>query len=150
MRLFKHGSSLAIVIPDNIIQRRLLKEGEELEFIDVDENFIALVKKTNLKNKIENKINEKTTLQPSKPIIEAVISEKNKNIPSFLIIDNEIEAREFSRRYENEIREKILNGVRSFDKKFYIIRNDYFEDLSKKIITLIEKNEMKLDDICQA
>ncbi len=149
MRLFKHGSSLAIVIPDNIVQRRILKEGEELEFVEIDDGIIALIKKTYLKNKIDDKITGSSTFVPASSRLATGNYEKNKNIPSFMIIDNEIEAKDFSRKYENEIRDKILNGVRSFDKKFYIIRNDYFEELSKKIIPLIKKNEMKLEDLCQ-
>lgn len=149
MRLFRHGSSLAIVIPDNIVQRRILKEGDELEFIEIDEGTVALIKKSHLKNKIDDKINGNITFVSASSRLLAGNYEKNKNIPSFMIIDNEIEAKEFSRTYENEIRDKILNGVRSFDKKFYIIRNDYFEELSRKIIPLIKKNEMKLEDLCQ-
>lgn len=150
MRLFKHGSSLAIVIPDSLIQRRKLKEGEELEVIEIDDEIIALVTKTSIKSKIDSKLNEKYSTPKANEIQTPTHSvERNrKELPAFLIIDNEIEAREFSRQYENQIKEKILTGVRSFDKKFYIIRNDYFDELSKKIISLIKKNEMKLEDIC--
>ncbi len=51
----------------------------------------------------------------------------------FWVIEDENEAREFSRRYEEEIRRGNIIAVRGFDGKFYAVRRDVFENVKKRL-----------------
>ncbi len=70
-------------------------------------------------------------------------------LPGVSLLSSEREAKEFSKRYEREIKEGRLLGIRGFDKKYYVIRKDYFDKYSQLILKLLEKGPLTLDEIAK-
>ena len=162
MRLFKHGDSLAIVVPDSITRAAGLKEGEELEFFQTDKGVFVLLTKNVLSQQVKESIiadlvtktgshkitppsptPTPVTLQPpTMPAAAPVVLARNPLGPKgFIVIDTELEAKQLSNRLEKEIKSGDVVGVRGFDKKFYIVSTALYQSLAPKIENLLKNKD---------
>ncbi|MFH1750857.1 MAG: AbrB/MazE/SpoVT family DNA-binding domain-containing protein [Candidatus Micrarchaeota archaeon] len=165
MRTFKHGESLAIVIPEKVRQALAISENEEFEFFEVDKGTLILISKKNLKDRtIKSVISDLVKIsgegRSGTDSINQALPSASENEPAskaggflekgFLVVAIEEEARRLSKQYEKEIKTNEIMGVRGFDKKFYIVSAPYFKQNYPKIMKAIGSRELALRDISLA
>jgi bifunctional DNA-binding transcriptional regulator/antitoxin component of YhaV-PrlF toxin-antitoxin module len=139
MRFFKHGESLAIVLPESLRKALGIKENDEYEFIQLEEGVIALVKKQVLEEKMKRQVAPVFSAKFStKPSTSSAAPFPPELEHGYRIIENELEARNLSKRFEREIKSGLIKGVRGFDKRFYVVSMDFYGALSEKILAALE------------
>ncbi len=152
MRFFKHGESLAIVLPEKLKKSSDVKQENEYEFFEVEKGTFILISKENLEEQTKGSIYGK--LLKHEHIEKEQQVEKPGDISllskGFAVILNEEEARNLSQKLEKEIKAKNVLGVRGFDKKFYIVSIDFFKHNASKIIKLLGSRELSLKEISTA
>ena len=166
MRFFKHGDSLAIVLPEKLRKNSGAKEGDEYEFLELDNDVFALVSKEKIEKEAKQsvlalmlkKISEKDTgvfssgeQFASSVVPKAAVAASNlvsSLLPNgYAVIETEDEAKKFSSRLEQQIRSKEILGVRAFDKKFYVATAEYYGSVSPKIFSVISEKDSGLSEI---
>ncbi|MFH1257402.1 MAG: hypothetical protein V1658_00530 [Candidatus Micrarchaeota archaeon] len=162
MRFFKHGDSLAIVLPEKLRKNSEIKEDEDYEFFEAEKGTFILISRKNLeeqtkKSVIANLLNGKdeAAIAIKEGNIEAVggntlqmDGEASLKSKGFAVINSEEEARRISQQLEKQIKSNEIMGVRGFDKKFYIITAQYYKQNAPKILKTIGSREITLKDIC--
>ncbi|MFH0971637.1 MAG: hypothetical protein V1835_03655 [Candidatus Micrarchaeota archaeon] len=168
MRFFKHGDSLAIVLPEKLRKGSEVKEDEEYEFFEAEKGTFILISKGNLEGLAKKSVwadlvkgsamqnpqgtEQKQTLQITgpKPVVgltDDAEPEKLIATRGFAVISAEEEARRISKLFEKEIKANEVMGVRGFDKKFYIVSGQFFRQNAFKILKMMGSKEMALKDI---
>ncbi|MEK6954640.1 MAG: AbrB/MazE/SpoVT family DNA-binding domain-containing protein [Candidatus Micrarchaeota archaeon] len=177
MRIYKHGDSLAIVLPEKIRKSSEMKEGDEYELFELEKGSFVMVSKGNLEDaakksaiallirgqeKKEEFADGKIPLdgadpqkgRPSNPSSSVPANQIAQTDPSlgkgYMVIASEEEAKQISMKYEKEIKSGEIMGVRGFDKKFYIVAAPYFRLGRQNILAAIGSREMGLRDIALA
>jgi hypothetical protein len=178
MRFFKHGDVLAITLPESLRAQSKVREGDEYEWFEVEPGFFALVEKTKLGGQVKQSFTvtlvkkafeaasvaeEKTggTVAPLRaeggraPI---GFSSGGSQAPAkqeleergFTIIQNEVEAKALSVALESDIKRGAVRGVRGFDKKYYIVAQDYLQELTPKIRKILAERPLAVGAIAAA
>ena len=111
MRVFKHGDAIAIVIPDSLAKKSSLREGEELEFFEVEPRVFILASKQKIAELAKNTFYPKQTTAPESVLKKTLFAK------GFLSIENEFQAREASREFAKEISSRAVLSATSFDKR---------------------------------
>ena len=124
MRLFKHGDVLAVTVPESLRKKLKLKEGDDYAFVELTTGVLALV--------------DRGLIDKVKP--------KPKTSADYLILNNEVEARQLSVSIAQKIKSGEVIGVRGFDKRFYIVSRDYLNK-TKSIIKEAVGNGADLNSI---
>ncbi len=165
MRFFKHGDSLAIVLPEKARKSSSVTENDEFEFLELEPGVFILVSESKLKEKLKRsallELLKKTSpalAPPSSP--NAPIPSHSSPVPApgfggamgaserkalerdgFLVVDNEAQARVLSQALERDIKSGDVIGVRAFDKKFYIVTSAFHAKLSALLLPLLKQGD---------
>ncbi|MEM0475845.1 MAG: hypothetical protein QW343_03555 [Candidatus Norongarragalinales archaeon] len=180
MRFFKHGDVLAITLPESLRAQSRVREGDEYEWFEVEPGFFALVEKTRLNGQVKQSFAvtlvkkafeaasvaaEKTggTVAPLRAEggfapRGALAGGTEKTEPGkreleergFTIIQNEAEAKALSVALESDIKRGAVRGVRGFDKKYYVVSQDYLQEVAPKIRRALAERPLALGAIAAA
>ncbi|MBI5226404.1 hypothetical protein HY994_04160 [Candidatus Micrarchaeota archaeon] len=63
----------------------------------------------------------------------------------YLVLDNEMDAKGFSHRFESQIKGGDIKGVRGFDKKFYLASRAYIETFADKLLVALKEPKTVAD-----
>lgn len=137
MRLFKHGDSLAIVVPDVICKKLNLKENTELEFFEVENGLFVAATREYVAGKL------KKTIAPLLQVASTSNAAKVPAVvkPQLLTFSSEGEARVASQKVEQFIRKGEMLAVFGIDKKYYLVSSEFFEKISAKLSPVLEKEK---------
>lgn len=80
---------------------------------------------------------------------------QNENIEKlekegFIVLSTEAEAAAVSLALEDSVRHGLVLGTRAFNKKFYIILRDFFNDNSGKILKSLKEGPKSIDELAKA
>lgn len=217
MKVLKYKESLHVFFPENVAKEMQLKEGDELDFIELKKGRFFVVKKEELggivkkalgleegitdgekaflnyittyfKPNERNPYNLRKNLSKeqltmlnnliskgfvalvkdedgnmvyhiNKDVFHEILTYKKEGDWDYLIVD-ELGAEEISKRYENDIKNGTIMGVRGFDKNFYVVRSNFYGLVAEKIKKMLKNstksveqisNELKVDkNACKA
>ncbi|MFH0713251.1 MAG: AbrB/MazE/SpoVT family DNA-binding domain-containing protein [Candidatus Micrarchaeota archaeon] len=135
MRLFKHGDSLAIVVPDAICKKLNLKENTELEFFEVENGLFVAATKEYIAEKLKKTIAPLLQVASAASKVPAVVK------PQLLTFSSEGEARVASQKVEQFMRKGEMLAVFGIDKKYYLVSSEFFEKISAKLSPVLEKEK---------
>lgn len=162
MRFFKFGESLAFSLPESIRKKYSISEKDEFEFVDLEDGLFILAKKDKLNNLLKEKIASKLPAEetPVRQVVSPVassakptgfvarlVSELNKN--GFVVVFNEPEAKQVSSFLEEQVRGGQVFGVRGFDKKYYILKRDFFEAIAPSVARVLAGKDADPQTICR-
>ena len=119
MRLFKHGNSLAIVVPDNLCKKLGLSDNSDLEFFEVEPGVMVLATRQFLESCV------KTAVQPV------------LKISDLQVFSTEPVAREASKKIELQLRKGEVIAAFGSDKKYYLITNELYARVVAKVLPLL-------------
>lgn len=68
----------------------------------------------------------------------------------YVIIENEVEARDASLRLEQELRTGEVLGTRGFDKKYYVAQKRFYSAWNEKIRPFLKEKMLNLDQVAEA
>ncbi len=134
MRLFKHGDSLAIVIPEAVCKKNSLKDGSELEFFEVEPGLVVLASRENIQNKLKKAVEPAMS---KSPLVVAPPAKPPAPLPSLLVFSTEAEARVASSKLESQLARGEMLAVLGSDKKYYLISADFYNKTAAKIAPLL-------------
>ena len=150
MRLFKHGDSLALVMPPALVAKLNARENQEFEFFELDEGVLVLAKKETLAKQVKSKAladiarllgsggsSSPASASPAPAVV----------LPPLTVFASEAEAKIVAKKFEQQLKTGELIGVAGSDKKVYILSAAFYSATSAKISPLIEK-EKSLGEIC--
>lgn len=128
--------------------QQLVKEGRIIKF-KLSKKYAKAVyrareeieKKKRKFEKIENKEKSKAK--------EAMHNTFALQRDGFQVIENEEEARNASQIFEEEIRQGLILGLKAFDGKYYVIKKELLDNVSKKIIGLLKEKQMTLQELSE-
>jgi hypothetical protein len=129
-----------------------LKDGDEMEFFENEKGVFILISKSVLTDQVKKSILAELAIKASGktatgvPVLPAAqpIQASRGNplgVKGYLVIDNELEAKQLSMRLEKEIKGGEIIGVRGFDKKFYIVSTSLYQNLGPRIETLLKDKQ---------
>jgi hypothetical protein len=169
MRFFKHGESIAVVLPEKLRKGSEVKEDEDYEFFELEKGSFLLISRKNLEEQQRKSViaellkgqGQKTEGQegatpsgknPASPENSKAANPDSNSEASllgrgFAVIVNEEDARSISKQFEKEIKANDIMGVRGFDKKFYIVTAPYYRQNYPRILKAIGSREMGLKDV---
>ncbi len=169
MRFFRHGDSLAIVLPEPLRKSHGVAEGEEYEFFEAERGVFVLVSRKILAQRSARdavaKLNALLSPQSGqanaqvsvRPVVQQAQPAKREfafgspewkiEKEGFAVIENELEAKRVSQLLESEIKAGKVMGVRGFDKKFYVVSSALHGALSEKISKALSQKNMALPEI---
>lgn len=131
MRLFKHGNSLAVVVPEPLCKKLNLAEESELEFFEVEPGLLALASREYIRDNLKKTVGTfvSKALPPS--------GQKPVAVPSLLVFSTEAEARVASAKLEPQVSKGQVLAVFGSDKKYYLISLDFYNKTAAKIAPLL-------------
>jgi len=172
MRFFKHGAVLAISLPESLRQKLGVTEDDEYDFVQIQPGVLALVKKGQnpSADKVRQNVgssafrpaaampsnapaaaprlamaaNKPTASTPSKPGSLAA-TQTALDRQGFLVLSTEDEAKDFSHRYESQIKAGDIKGIRGFDKKFYLASRAYSDAYADKLLVALKEPKTAAD-----
>lgn len=69
----------------------------------------------------------------------------------FVVLSNEVDAKEASMWLESDVKAGRVLGIRGFDKKYYIVTRDFYDRLNKKLLKeLSEKKEKSITEVSES
>ncbi|MBU1197171.1 hypothetical protein KJ765_01525 [Candidatus Micrarchaeota archaeon] len=161
MRFFRHGDSLAIVLPEKLRQSASVKENDEFEFFELSLGLFALVEKRQLEERVKknvftellSRLSEEAprsasivapVRSPTPPVQSNESAEETLKKQGFFVIPNETEARRLSQILEQQIKGKRIFGVRGFDRKFYLVSETYLHQWSSNVLQALGEDAVPL------
>lgn len=129
MRLFKHGDSLAVVIPQSLCSKLRLKENSELEFFEVEPGLLILASKEYIEKKLKKTVESL--------VIATTASKPAAPLPTLLSFSTEAEARAASAKFEAQLAKGELLAVLGADKKYYLVSLDFYNKTASKLAPLL-------------
>ncbi|MBS3070419.1 hypothetical protein J4220_02845 [Candidatus Micrarchaeota archaeon] len=144
MRVFKHGDALAIVFPQSIAGASGIKEGEELEFVEIEKGLFVLARKEKLaealKPRVEQAFASSAAAQPRQPEQSGLAAFFKRELDSkgFVVVFAEKGAQEVSVALEKEFKSGAIRGTRGFDSKFYLAKRTFVEESSPKLLKQLQ------------
>ncbi|MBI4361348.1 AbrB/MazE/SpoVT family DNA-binding domain-containing protein [Candidatus Micrarchaeota archaeon] len=137
MRFFRHGEVLAISLPESLRKKLGLAEGQEYDFVEVQDGVLALVKSGLKLADVKQAVLKKTgpVSAPFSPLEPS----------GFLVLSGELDAKTFSSRHEAAIKSGDVKGVRGFDKKFYLVSRRFFETNARRILSALSEEKDSLE-----
>ncbi len=120
MRLFKHGNSFAIVVPDNLCKKLGLSENSDLEFFEVEQGVMVLATRQFLESRV-------------KTAVQSVLK-----ISDLQVFSTEAAAREASKKVELQLRKGEVIATFGSDKKYYLITNELYARVAAKTSPLLD------------
>ncbi|MBI2445863.1 AbrB/MazE/SpoVT family DNA-binding domain-containing protein [Candidatus Micrarchaeota archaeon] len=173
MRFFKHGSVLAISLPESLRQKLGITENDEYDFVETQPGILTLVRKGSSVSaeKVRQAVATPATGTASKPVstphppftpMPSVTSSQTASKPAgpssvygstgtaldrqgFLVLSSEDEAKGFSFRFEGLIKSGEIKGIRGFDKKFYLAARGYSETYADRILVGLKEPKTASD-----
>ena len=79
---------------------------------------------------------------------DAMLTKLEKD--GFLVLENEGMAQLLTQKLKSQGRDTAVEGVRGFDKKFYVIKKEKLADFESKITKALKGSGKKLDDLAEA
>ncbi len=153
MRFFKHGDSLAIVLPEKLRKSSEANEQDDYEFFELEKCTFVLISRKNLEEQARKSVYAELLKSGGKPEHKApekdaeIAPEKAISQRGFAVIISEDDARRISKLFEKEIKANEIMGIRGFDKKFYVVSGAYFKQHAYKIMKALGSRELALRDI---
>lgn len=96
----------------------------------------------------------------AKPVAAAVLSKSQAPVKltpiqmleknGFLVMQSEMDAKEFSDAYSSRIRKKEIFGVRGFDKKYYIVKSSFVTKNESKVRAFLKGGAKSADKVAEA
>ncbi len=175
MRFFKHGDSLALVIPDFLKTKAGIKEGDEYEWVEVEKGLFALASKEFIREHVRGKlaslisaqqisqINQlsqtsqptalktppaRTTPASTTPVNNYLLETLNKK--GFLVVANENEVKALTQAVEKDVKNGAVLGVRGFDKKYYLCTRAFLEEQTPKVLKILSAKDASAEEAAQA
>lgn len=93
-------------------------------------------------------LEEKPVIQftsPNSIAANAFEAELEKN--GFLVVDNEEQAKAVSKALEVQIKQGLVQGVRGFDKRFYIVTREFYETNAARVLGGSQKKECTAQEV---
>ncbi|NUN11274.1 hypothetical protein HUU53_01370 [Candidatus Micrarchaeota archaeon] len=137
MRVFKHGDSLAIVLPDSVAKAVSARVNDDVDFLEVKPGVFVLVFKESLKKE----------LAPLVPDHQVKPKKTGLLDKGFLVVQDEEKAKELSIQLEPEIKSGNVLGVRGFDKRYYIVSKWFLEQQSPKLYAFMKEKDCRVQEI---
>lgn len=161
MRFFKHGDSLAIVLPEPLRKSSGVKENDEYEFFEIEPGEFIVISRAKLADNAKKTVVAELALRALKPETRADVASavdlvsvqpaKAKayanpvlaqlDSKGFVILDKEDDAKMLSKQLEREIKDGKVRGVRGFDKKFYVVSSTALQKFSEKLLPALSGKE---------
>lgn len=151
MRVFKHGDAVAVVFPDSLAKKHALKEGDELEFYEVEPRVYVLASKQKVAELVSSSFYPKTASAPSTaPAKQESELKKALYSKGFLSIENEFQARSAGDELKGEISSRAVVSARGFDKKAFLVTRSFFDENAPKVMRALREKDLALPAICEA
>jgi hypothetical protein len=153
LRFFKHGEVLAIVLPDSLRVKTGVKEGDEFEWLELDNGLFALATKDFLSSEVKKIVSRElparlsTTSQSATASTQGGFWKKKLSEKGFLVITNDNEAKDASSELSQEIKKGLVVGARGFDKKYYICTRAFFENAALRVKKALGDGEKTAGEI---
>jgi len=149
MKLFKHGDTLAVVIPENLRKKFNLKENQDFEFFELEDGVLVLFNRETLAKQVKSKVLSDLARLAGLGSGGSVASAAPAvALPNLMVFASEIEAKEASRKFSMELKRGDLIGVTGTDKKVYVLSAAFYSTMAAKLAPLLEK-EKTLVDLCK-
>jgi hypothetical protein len=107
--------------------------------INIESNY----NNTDTTNNIDSTNNTSVNLNKNKIVVNKISSSNNITISSkefenkgYLLINNDVIAGQFSKKYYSQIKSNDIIGIKGFDNNYYIIKQPLFNNYKEKIINL--------------
>ncbi|MFH1200173.1 MAG: hypothetical protein V1708_03840 [Candidatus Micrarchaeota archaeon] len=153
MRFFKHGDSLAIVLPEALRKASGVNDSSDYEFHQAEPGVFILASR--------EKIGEILRQRALAPVPSAAVSMPSKPLPpqppqdavlnhGFAIIEGEEEAKFVSQKLEKQVKTGQVLGVRGFDKRFYLVSSEFMAANAPRVMALLASKDMPISDIVAA
>ncbi len=176
MRFFKHGDSLAIVLPEPLRKSSNVRDGDEYEFFEIEPGAFVLVSRKlvgtrevrealsaiasrNLPRLPQGQLASQAAQSAApaaggaaaKPAVKREFAfgspEWKIEKEGFAVFENEMEAKRVSGVFEAEIKGGKLAGVRGFDKKFYVVSSALRDSISAKVSKALSQKAATLAEL---
>ena len=170
MRVFKHGDVLAIVFPQSVAYSSELREGEELDFVEVEKGVFVLLRKEKTAELARQKLAKlNSALDPFEkqtppqaqqaPTPSSTDSGQASSLSSFfkreldtkgfVVVFAEKGAQQVSTDLQTEIKKGDVVGARGFDKKFYVAKREFVESQSGKLFRAFKEGPLSLSQLVE-
>lgn len=151
MRFFKHGSVLAITLPESLRKAAGVKEGDEFDFAQPEPGVFVLVEKGRKFKGLASEAKPAKAAKAIEPSTKAVESSKTVlDEKGFVVLDNEFEAKRLSGELEKEVKRGNVIGVRGFDKKYYVVSKEFLKQASDKVLRELSKRDCNAKELALA
>ncbi|MEM4254967.1 MAG: hypothetical protein QXR53_01415 [Candidatus Norongarragalinales archaeon] len=150
MRVFKHGDALAIVFPQSIAGG--LKEGDELEFVEIEKGLFALASKEKISEALRPKVAHGLSAVQAKGDLQGGLGaffKRELESKGFVVVFAEKGAQAVSVDFEKEIKSGSIVGGRGFDKKFYLAKREFAEENSPKILKALHPSPCSVEQLVE-
>ncbi len=177
MRFFRHGDSLAIVLPEALRKSSGVQDGEDYEFFEAEPGVFILVSKRVLARQatqsvlaslvsrtlnpsegsaqprpavsVSNTVSVQAPVQQAPPKRQFVPGSHEWKIEKegLAVIENEAEAKRVSSVFEKDIKEGRVLGVRGFDKKYYVMSSEFYSSVSSKVEKALSSKDLPAQEI---
>ncbi len=148
MRFFKHGSVLAITLPESMRKAAGVKEGDDFDFTQPEPGVFVLVEKGKQFKGLASGAKQAKAIGPSTKAVES--SKTMLDEKGFVVLDNEFEAKNLSQELEKEVKRGNVIGVRGFDKKYYVVSKGFLKHASDKVLRELSKRDCNAKELALA
>jgi len=159
VRVFKHGDALAIVFPQSIVSSSGIKDGEELEFVEIEKGLFVLARKEKLSEALRPKVEQaafsnsfsssNAKKQPAQSDGLASFFKRELDSKGFVVVFAEKGAQAASTDFEKEIKSGSILGSRGFDKKFYLATRGFVEQNAPKILRVLKESPASVEQLTE-
>ncbi|OIO27174.1 hypothetical protein AUJ14_00190 [Candidatus Micrarchaeota archaeon CG1_02_55_22] len=161
MHFFKYGKDgvLAIVLPPRLQQSSGVRDGDAYELVEVSQGVFLLCRKDLVallpallgQRLLDQEKSLRSVVDVPEPVAAADYSSSPVAAPvsspradglsflqeleeyGYLILQDELSAKDVSKKLESQIKQGLVLGVRGFDKKFYIVSREFYLSRLEKV-----------------
>ena len=149
MRLFKHGDSLAVVIPGDLRKKFNFKENQDFEFFELDDAVLVMFNRDTLAKQVKNRTLVELLQKLGAGTVGTANAPVAMPVQPLTIFASETEAKIAAKKFETQIKSGELIAVPGTDKKIYFLSAQFYAATSSKLVQLLEK-EKTLAELCTA
>ncbi|MFH1106315.1 MAG: hypothetical protein V1787_00310 [Candidatus Micrarchaeota archaeon] len=149
MRFFRHGDSLAIVLPDALRKGSAVTENGDYEFFEAEPGVFILASRQKLQDILRRRVLSPQAAGPAKAAVQLPPEEEVFDA-GYAILDSEEQAKLASQRLEKQIKTGLVQGVRGFDKRFYLVSAEFLAKHSKRLLSLLKPKDLPIAELAVA
>jgi len=136
-----------------------LKEGEELDFVEIEKGLFVLARKEKIAEMARSKITPqfetagKSPQAPAAPVQSPqqaglnAFFKRELDSKGFVVVFDEKGAQGVSNDFEKEIKRGAIVGGRGVDKKFYLATRVFMEETTPKLARVLKDGPLGMEDI---